>query len=303
MIASTIGNKEICEILIKNGANVNLNDHDGKTPIIMAAATGNFEIFRLLVNNGAKIDIKDYFGWDIYDWAEIGKNKEIRSFLNKQKVFKKSNQQLDYDQIINKLIKGDLDLNKLLANKIDLNIKDSFGTPLLIKVILSKQKKGLAKELIKNGIGINMRDVYGDTPLAISARLNHLDLCIELIRRGADINAINYSGDSILMEALNIFKKNDDEISYKLIEFLINNGVNIVEKGPCGKTILFHSIIYNKLKIADIFMKYSRNVWNMDYEYKSILKFKKYISKDAKEYLKSKIKDKDKGWKFCWSCL
>jgi ankyrin repeat protein len=59
------GNYELTRLLIENGANVNLQDHCGTTPLHCAvrAVAGNKEqIIQLLLDNGADLKIKDSIG-------------------------------------------------------------------------------------------------------------------------------------------------------------------------------------------------------------------------------------------------
>jgi len=53
-LAAYNGNKEIVEILISGGADVNVKNNDGKTPLTIAGEEGYTEIVNLLLENGAK---------------------------------------------------------------------------------------------------------------------------------------------------------------------------------------------------------------------------------------------------------
>ena len=46
-----------------------------------------------------------------------------------------------------------------------------------------------AKEMLNRGADINVRNKYGDTPLHLAIKKEHLDTATLLINRGADINA------------------------------------------------------------------------------------------------------------------
>ncbi len=52
-IAARRGNLEICKILVENGANVNITDNEGWTPLMRAAIAKNSELVKFLINNGA----------------------------------------------------------------------------------------------------------------------------------------------------------------------------------------------------------------------------------------------------------
>jgi ankyrin repeat protein len=53
------GDKDIVELLIKNGAEVNSELSTGHTPLMLAVRSGNEEIVNLLLQNGAKINLKN----------------------------------------------------------------------------------------------------------------------------------------------------------------------------------------------------------------------------------------------------
>ena len=53
-IACRESNFEIAKILIENGANVNIVDNEGWSPLMRASLTGNKEIVEILLKNGAK---------------------------------------------------------------------------------------------------------------------------------------------------------------------------------------------------------------------------------------------------------
>lgn len=57
------------EFLIKKGANINIKNNDGNTPLIEYAQQGDFDIFKILLENGA----------DLSAINNRGKNAELRA--------------------------------------------------------------------------------------------------------------------------------------------------------------------------------------------------------------------------------
>ena len=50
------------EILHRNGANIEVQDHDGKTPLMMAVWMANDETVEMLLQMGASLDTRDRLG-------------------------------------------------------------------------------------------------------------------------------------------------------------------------------------------------------------------------------------------------
>ena len=62
MWASYYGRRKSVKYLIKNGANVNARDSNGKTVLMWAAQNGDKNIVKLLIDKGADIYATDIHG-------------------------------------------------------------------------------------------------------------------------------------------------------------------------------------------------------------------------------------------------
>ena len=97
--AARHGHKEIVELLIEKGTDVNVRDSSGKSTLHDAVLEGHKEIVKLLITKGADLNAESgYYGTSLHVAASIG-HKEI--------------------------------VELLIANGADVNVKDGFGrTPL-----------------------------------------------------------------------------------------------------------------------------------------------------------------------------
>ena len=71
------------ELLLKQGANANLQNEDGYTALLIAVSSGNKEIVQLLLENGADINIKNIDGKTAWSLAEERNYSKIVDLLKK----------------------------------------------------------------------------------------------------------------------------------------------------------------------------------------------------------------------------
>ena len=78
-LAVFTGNRQLCELLVSQGASVNAGDNNGSTPLHIAALRGNKDIALFLISSGADVNIKDNEGNTPEDRAVFS---ELKSFLD-----------------------------------------------------------------------------------------------------------------------------------------------------------------------------------------------------------------------------
>ena len=77
------GNKEITELLINKGAELNTICKEGQTMLVLAVGANKTDICKLLADAGADPDIKDSMGMSAYGYAKLFKKQEIIDVLEK----------------------------------------------------------------------------------------------------------------------------------------------------------------------------------------------------------------------------
>ena len=70
-----------CSLVIQVGAAVNVQDHDGWTPLHAAAHWGQREACELLCENYANMDVKNYVGQTCFDVADPGMHPDCRKYV------------------------------------------------------------------------------------------------------------------------------------------------------------------------------------------------------------------------------
>ena len=149
MLASINGHKEICELLIENGADVNFEDGDyedgdyeEETPLYEAIKCNNIEICKLLIDNGAIVNKKIYIS-------------EIYNYGNDPRDCCETTSEMTMLMIA--ICKGNYNICKLLIEKgADVNAKTFCGRDALITAI-NEECYDICKLLIEKGALIDDR--------------------------------------------------------------------------------------------------------------------------------------------------
>ena len=156
ILASTKGNKEIVDLLISHGADVNMQCEtiQNESALICAAYSGHKEIVELLLANGALINAKKSDGMNALMWASSRGYKGVAELL---------------------IDKG-----------ADVNGKDSEGFSALM-LAAQEGHINLVELLINKGAKVNSKNYYDGTAMKLAYKGNHLDI-VELLKRNGAWN-------------------------------------------------------------------------------------------------------------------
>ncbi|XP_067952121.1 fibronectin type 3 and ankyrin repeat domains protein 1-like isoform X2 [Watersipora subatra] len=79
--AAVNGNADVAKLLIKNDANINFMDADGKTALMIAVINGHQNLVELLLKHEADIKVKNAFGKNAYEMAQSMEKRRITKTL------------------------------------------------------------------------------------------------------------------------------------------------------------------------------------------------------------------------------
>jgi len=153
--AALYGNKDVVELLLAKGANVNATDNDRMTPLHLVAKNDQKETAKLMLEtatlllaSNADVNAVDFpFGDTPLHKAAGGRHEEM--------------------------------VELLLANKADINSQNGSGwTPLHIAA--SEGHKDVAELLLAHGADLNAKTYHGDTPMYWAAENGYKDMAVLL---------------------------------------------------------------------------------------------------------------------------
>jgi ankyrin repeat protein len=249
-VAADWGHKDVAELLLAKGADVNAKVKDGETPLDMAAFDGHKDVVELLLASKAKVNI--------YDAAAYGDLGKVKALLkdNPDLIFRKNTEgETALLLAVQMLHKNVVEL--LLAKGANVNARDNHGqTPLLVvtdfgnlvwgilgtvaseeesqKVDWKKikeRRKELVELLLTNKADVNAKDNDGETPLHFAAQEYDKDVAELLLAHKAKINAKNKDGETPLLLAASDGHKD-------VAELLLANKADVNAKDKNGSTPL-----------------------------------------------------------------
>lgn len=192
------GDLNLVKVLIENGANPNLINQTqmGSTPLMMASEYKSLDIAKYLIKNGADINIQDSNGDPAIHWSAYYGNVPFTKLMleNGAKTNLKS---MHSDGVMQVALKEwqDSIVDLLLKYKVSIYKVEEDSKALILA--LKNDDFSLFKSLL-NTKNINTRDGASNTLLMIAAKNGYFEMVKYLIEKGADIDKINSVGQSAL---------------------------------------------------------------------------------------------------------
>ncbi|WP_303815037.1 ankyrin repeat domain-containing protein [Acidaminococcus timonensis] len=212
LLAVSISDQQIAEILIKHGAIVDAVGKDGFTPLMLATMNNDLPMVELLLSYGANPSVQMKDGVTARTLANNRKNTKIIQLL--QSHMKDTNDQLPTpDVFIRAIMTGNETAVAQMLKKMPLlaNYRYNGSTPLFIAA--SGDHVGIVKMLLDKKANIDAT-VNGVTPLMAAVAERNTENVKLLLDYGADPDIQEWSG----MNAKMLAENNNDPVSLKYLE-------------------------------------------------------------------------------------
>jgi len=217
--------------------NVNARDADGRTALHHAVYRGLHDQMRRLIAENANVDAGDNQALRPLHYAvqtmwalkavpillQAGANPNATNQRGQTPLFSLVNSAKHTPQETDQLIA------LLLHAGANINAQDRKGATVLHHIAWTCRPLALAQTLIAAGIDINVRTIYGDTPLHLALKSPHVMLAEELIEQGADVDACNRWGQKPLFLVTGLSDGQTDIMQPRLIRRLLARGCDMTE--------------------------------------------------------------------------
>ena len=217
--------------LLEQGADINYQDSDGKTPLSNAIINGNADIASLLLEKGADIDVL-YEEKPLVFCAIENDNKELVELLIEKGANIECEHEKEYTPLFYATCNNKIDIVSLLLEKgANIEYKGKYeSTPLFVATC--NGNLALVSLLLEKGANIECENEDRLTPLSAAAANGHIDIVSFLLEKGANIEHEGRNGMTPLGCA--VFEKNKE-----IISLLLEKGADI---NHGGKPLLFSAI-------------------------------------------------------------
>ncbi|MGV8119577.1 MAG: ankyrin repeat domain-containing protein [Candidatus Xenobiia bacterium LiM19] len=198
-LAAVKGSKDIAELLLSKGADINSKNNESQTPLHFAAFNGETQLVKMLLSKGAELNAKDCYGFTPLHNAASNGNKETVEYLISKGAGINIRTSRGSTPLHLAVSNNHRDAaQSMLSKGADVNAKDEKGrTPLHYA-----SSKNAVYDLISQGAEVNIKSKDGDMPLHIAAGRNDDDTVEALIKNGADVSTRNNAGMTPLSMAM-----------------------------------------------------------------------------------------------------
>jgi len=215
IVAARYGETDTVRKLLEAGANMHVQDNEGKTALNRAVEEDHSEVVRILLQAGAEVNSTDKDDMTSLMWAAVFGHTEVVGIL--------------------------------LEAGADVNASDDYGRTSLT-IATSRNHTEIVKYLLQVGADANAKDYGGWSSLMFAALGNHTEIVKYLLQAGADVNAKNNGSWTALMYAT---RGNHTEI----VKYLLQAGADVNTKNQYGWTALDYALEEGNKEITKLIME------------------------------------------------
>ena len=248
LTAGVGGWKEMCNILIAAGADIDAESRNGESPLFLACRNGYSEWAQILLNAGADVNkARSSDGATVLDLACEGQHHGLITRLvaagaNTGPLIEWASMGGWHSAVR----RGNCNVvNLLLDVGVDIDVARTAGNSWIpdvltetssLRLAVEYSRIGVARLLVRRGCDVNAVDGDGFTPLMVLCKKGKMEFAQFLVEAGADVNARSAKGLTPLLIAVK--RLHGKYGLFELVQFLVENGSDVNARADDGTTPL-----------------------------------------------------------------
>ena len=209
--------------ILAQGGGINQEDDTKSTALCFAAGndTDNTELLELLVKNGAKVNLENlYVRNALIEAADSKSIKKVKYLLQKGALINRKSEGFGGVSALSVAV---FDVNFemvdfLIKNGADVSSEIGSGKTVLLEAILAEESYPIVQLLIEKGVDVNRADGDNKTPLMKAAQYNLPQIVKLLLDSGAHKQGTDNYRKTALQYAEETFERTGEDAVLKLIK-------------------------------------------------------------------------------------
>ncbi|XP_050815258.1 poly [ADP-ribose] polymerase tankyrase-2 isoform X5 [Gopherus flavomarginatus] len=230
-VASEKAHNDVVEVVVKHEAKVNALDNLGQTSLHRAAHSGHLQTCRLLLSSGCDPSIVSLQGFTALQMGSENVQQLLQALFSFVEGIPLGNSDADR-QLLEAAKAGDVDTVKKLCTIQSVNCRDIEGrqsTPLHFAA--GYNRVSVVEYLLQHGADVHAKDKGGLVPLHNACSYGHYEVAELLVKHGAVVNVADLWKFTPLHEAAAKGK-------YEICRLLLQHGADSTKKNRDGNTAL-----------------------------------------------------------------
>jgi len=250
---------KIARALIDSGANINVQDENGITPLMAATLLNYPKMVEMLLISNANNRIEDNNGDTALIHSIRVNNMECFNILSG--TYPEIDERKARGKALFIAMKlGRIEMAKILVND-QLNPKGDIAKALILAA--RKEYIDVIKLLTEKGADVNATNSCGYTALMEACNCGRTDIVKFLIGEGANVNAYQECGNTALMFVIDN-KNLGEEDCMNLVKLLIEYGANVNVRNKIGETALIQALKKRRFATAKLLLNNGADIWVKD---------------------------------------
>uniref|UniRef100_A0A0G4HXG7 Uncharacterized protein n=1 Tax=Chromera velia CCMP2878 TaxID=1169474 RepID=A0A0G4HXG7_9ALVE len=254
ILASANGHTDIVRLLVDAKAYVDMQDRYGKTALILASFHGHTDIVRLLVDAKANVDMQDSYGQTALILASENGHTDIVRLLVDAKANVDMQDRCGKTALILASFHGHTDIVRLLVDaKANVDMQGEIGKTALI-LASENGHTDIVRLLVDAEANVDMQDENGKTALILASENGHTDIVRLLVDAKANVDMQDtYGGQTGLILA-------SEKGHTDIVRLLVDAKANVDMQDRYEKTALILASFHGHTDIVRLLVDAKANV-------------------------------------------